>query len=88
MNRTSAFALATVVVASLLAIACGGPPAPSNGGIGEAASHAPDEKPSDAAKSSGPDGNGTHVGEARTVESNGAAARPAGAGDAGRSDAR
>ena len=79
MKRTSAFALATVL-ASSLAVACGGPPAPSAGGIGEAAAHAPDEKPGDAAKSSGPDGNGTHVGEAKTVESNAAATPSAGSG--------
>jgi peroxiredoxin len=83
INRTSAFAFATVVVASSLAFACGGPPAPGTGGIGEAAAHAPDEKPSDAAKSSGPDGNGSHVGEAKTVESNAGATPAAGAAPAG-----
>lgn len=80
-NRTREIALATVVVASSLAIACGAPPAPSTGGIGEAAAHAPDEKPGDAAKSSGPDGNGMHVGEVKPADSNATAtatATPAG----------
>jgi peroxiredoxin len=78
-NRTPAFAFATIL-ASSLAGACGGPPAPGTGGIGEAAAHAPDEKQSEAAKSSGPDGNGTHVGEAKTVESNAGATPAAPAG--------
>ena len=78
MNRTSAFAFATIV-ASSLAGACGGPPAAAPPAVGEPAAHAPDESPSDAAKASGPDGNGTHVGDAKTVETTSPApAAPAG----------
>jgi peroxiredoxin len=79
MNRRSAIAFATVVLSSALAVACGGPPAPSAGGIGEAAAHAPDESPTEAAKSSGPDGNGTHVGDAKPVEGNATVTPAAGA---------
>jgi peroxiredoxin len=76
-NRTSAFAFATILTSSLAA-ACGGPPAATPPPVGEPAAHAPDESPGAAAKGSGPDGNGTHVGDAKPVETNPAPAAPAG----------
>ena len=78
MTRTPVFALAALAAS---VVACGGPALPTNtassAGVGDPAAHAVDAPPSEAAKGAGPDGNGTHVGEAKPVETSPATETPA-----------
>jgi thiol-disulfide isomerase/thioredoxin len=67
----SAFVLATALASSLVC-ACGGAELPNNtassAGVGEPAAKAVDAPAAEGAKGSGPDGNGTHVGDAKPTE--------------------